>query len=59
MYTGANGKVQSMNLRSLTRLYEEGKVRLFAAQGLVDGALDEVARTALHNSVQELSLIHI
>jgi hypothetical protein len=53
MYTGANGKVQSMNLRSLTRLYEEGKVRLFAAQGLVDGALDEVARTALHNSVQE------
>ena len=53
MFTGASGKVQSMTLRSLTRLFAEGKVRLLAVQSLMEAALDEVARTALHNSVQE------
>lgn len=53
MFTGASGKVQSMTLRSLTRLFAEGKVRLLAVQPLMEAALDEVARTALHNSVQE------
>jgi len=53
MFTGASGRVQSMTLRSLTRLHAQGNVRLVATQSLMDTALDEVARTALQNSVQE------
>lgn len=53
MYTGVNGRVQSMTLRSLRRLHQDGEVRLVAARSLVDGALDEVARRALRNSVED------
>jgi len=42
-----------MTLRSLRRLHQDGEVRLVAARSLVDGALDEVARRALRNSVED------
>jgi len=53
MYTGVNGRVQSLTLRALRRLHQDGEVRLVAVRSLVDGALDEVARRALRNSVED------
>jgi len=50
LFTTANGRSMSMTRRSLDRLVEQDRLRLIAAAGVVDEALDAVARQALLNS---------
>ena len=50
LFTTSNGRSMSMTRRSLDRLVEQDRLRLIAAAGVVDEALDAVARQALRNS---------
>lgn len=50
LFTTSNGRSMSMTRRSLDRLLEQDRLRLIAAAGVVDEALDAVARQALLNS---------
>lgn len=50
LFTTSNGRSMSMTRRSLDRLVEQDRLRLIAAAGVVDEALDAVARQALLNS---------
>jgi hypothetical protein len=51
LFTRADGSTQSMTRRMRDRLVREGNLRLVAGPNVVNGALDEVARTALRNTV--------
>lgn len=49
-FTDANGAHASLTGAQLGRLHARGDLRVVAAQGMVDGALDAVAEIALRNS---------
>lgn len=51
MFTGEGGRSHSMTARMLRQLIGQGKVNIISHQGVLDGALDSVARTAMRNSV--------
>lgn len=52
LFTGANGRSLSMTKRGLERLQEQNRLRVVAENGVVDEALDEVARQAWLNSAK-------
>jgi hypothetical protein len=52
LFTNASGRSQSMTLRLLDRLLQQGAVQVVTEQNVVDGALDAVAQAAMHNSVE-------
>ena len=52
MFTAQSGSAHSMSRRSLDRLLAQGHIRIVAERNLIDEALDQVAKAALHNSVQ-------
>ncbi len=52
MFTAQTGSAHSMSRRSLDRLLAQGHIRIVAERNLIDEALDQVAKTALRNSVQ-------
>lgn len=52
LFNAANGRSVSLTLRGMERLRELGRLRVVADHGLVDDALDAVAREALRNSRQ-------
>lgn len=51
--TSAEGRSISMTRRGLDRLREKGRLRVVAEQGVVDAALDAVARQAWINSAKQ------
>ena len=51
LFTSADGSTQSMTRRMRDRLLAEGSLRVVAGQPVVSGALDEVAKAALINTV--------
>ncbi len=51
MFTSQVGTAHSMSRRTLDRLRAEGHVKVVAERNLVDEALDQVAKTALKNSL--------
>ena len=52
LFTSASGRTQSMTLRLLDRLLQQGALQVLAEQTVVDNALNAVAQTALQNSVE-------
>ena len=52
MFTSEGGRKHSMTARVLHHLLELDLVKVVSQQGVLDGALDGVARTAMRNSVQ-------
>ena len=50
LFNAANGRSVSLTRRGLERLQELGRLRVVADHGVVDDALDAVARQALRNS---------
>lgn len=51
MFTSDGGRSHSMTTRMLQQLLSAGRLQIISDQGLLDGALDGVARTAMRNSV--------
>jgi len=51
LFTSASGRTQSMTLRLLDRLLQQGAMQVLAQQPVVDNALDAVAQTAMQNSL--------
>ena len=51
MFTSDGGRSHSMTSRMLQQLLGAGRVRVISDQGLLEGALDSVARAAVRNSV--------
>lgn len=51
LFTSASGRTQSMTLRLLNRLREQGALHILAPHKVVDGALDAVTQAAMRNSV--------
>lgn len=54
MFTSEGGRSHSMTSRLLQNLLLQELVKVINQQGVVDGALDTVARTAMRNSVSRL-----
>jgi hypothetical protein len=52
MFTSAGGRSHSMTARMLEQCVTQGRFRLVSQQGVLDGALDNVAQTAMRNSVK-------
>lgn len=52
MFTSQAGTAHSMSRRTLDRLRAEGHVKVVAERNVVDEALDQVAKTALKNSIE-------
>jgi hypothetical protein len=52
LFTGATGHTQSMTLRLVQRLIQQGAMHVLNPQHVVDGALDAVAQVAMRNSVE-------
>ena len=52
MFTSEGGRKHSMTVRILHHLLGMDLVKVVSQQGVLDGALDGVARTAMRNSVQ-------
>lgn len=52
MFTSAGGRKHSMTVRVLHHLLELEFVKVISHQGVIDSALDSVARTAMRNSVE-------
>ena len=52
LFTSATGRTQSMTLRLLDRLMQQGALQILTEQNVVDGALDAVAQLAMNNSVE-------
>lgn len=52
LFTSASGRTQSMTLRLLDRLLQQGYLQVLAEQTVVDNALNAVAQTAMQNSVE-------
>lgn len=55
LFTGSDGRSLSMTKRGLERLLEQDRLRVVADHGVVDEALDEVARQAWLNSAKATS----
>ncbi|WP_196869093.1 DUF1631 family protein [Polaromonas sp. CG_9.11] len=53
MFTSQGGRKHSMTSRVLRNLLMLDLVKIVSQQGVVEGALDSVARTAMQNSVQD------
>ena len=53
MFTSQGGRKHSMTSRVLRNLRTLDLVKVVSQQGVVEGALDSVARTAMQNSVQD------
>ena len=53
MFTSQGGRKHSMTSRVLRHLIELDLVKIVSQQGVVEGALDSVARTAMQNSVHD------
>ncbi|MEO8014316.1 MAG: DUF1631 family protein [Polaromonas sp.] len=53
MFTSQGGRKHSMTSRVLRNLLTLNLVKVVSQQGVVEGALDSVARTAMQNSVQD------
>ena len=51
LFTNAAGRTQSMTLRLVERLIQQGGIQVLTQQTVVDGALDAVAQAAMKNSV--------
>ena len=51
LFTSASGRTQSMTLRLVDRLIQQGAMHVLTQQTVVDGALDAVAQAAMRNSV--------
>lgn len=52
LFTSASGRTQSMTLRLLDRLLQQGALQVLAEQTVVDNALNAVVQTAMQNSVE-------
>ncbi|QHE85303.1 DUF1631 family protein [Hydrogenophaga sp. BPS33] len=52
LFTGSDGRSLSMTKRGFERLLEQDRLRVVAQNGVVDAALDEVARQAWLNSAK-------
>ncbi|MBD9393821.1 DUF1631 family protein [Acidovorax sp. ACV01] len=52
LFTSASGRTQSMTLRLLDRLFQQGAMQVLTEQTVVDEALDAVAQAAMRNSVE-------
>lgn len=52
LFTSASGHTQSMTLRLVDRLIQQGALHVLSQQTVVDGALDAVAQIAMRNSVE-------
>ena len=52
MFSSTGGRSHSMTARMLKHCVAQGRFKLVSQQGLLDGALDTVAQTAMRNSVQ-------
>jgi hypothetical protein len=55
LFTSANGATQSMTRRSRDRMILANTMRLVSGQHVLDDALNSVAQTALHNSMNLMS----
>jgi hypothetical protein len=53
MFTSQAGTAHSMSRRTLDRLRAQGQIKVIAERNVVDEALDQVAKTALKNSLDE------
>lgn len=53
MFSGEGGRSHSMTSRVLQHLLRLQLVKIISQQGVLDGALDSVARTAIRNSMEE------
>ena len=51
LFTSASGHSQSMTLRLVNRLIEQGALQVITQQPVVDGALNAVAQAAMRNSL--------
>ncbi|RQO83367.1 DUF1631 family protein [Acidovorax sp. FJL06] len=51
LFTSASGHTQSMTLRLVDRLIQQGAMQVLNQQTVVEGALDAVAQAAMRNSV--------
>lgn len=51
LFTSATGRTQSMTLRLVDRLIQQGAMHVLTQQPVVDGALDAVAQAAMRNSM--------
>jgi len=51
MFTSNGGRKHSMTVRILHHLLEKGFIKVISQQGVVDSALDNVAQTAVRNSI--------
>ena len=51
MFTSGGRQSHSMTSRMLQQLLASNRLKVFSDQGVLDGALDSVARTAMRNSV--------
>ena len=52
LFTSASGHSQSMTLRLVDRLIQQGAMQVVTQQPVVDGALDAVAQAAMRNSME-------
>lgn len=52
LFTSPAGRTQSMTLRLLDRLFQQGALEVLTEQTVVDVALDAVAQLAMRNSVE-------
>jgi hypothetical protein len=52
MFTSVGGRSHSMTAHMLEQSVAQGRFRLISQQGVLDGALDNVAQAAMRNSVQ-------
>lgn len=52
MFTSVTGSAHSMSRRTLDRLRADGLIRIVAERNVVDEALDQVAKAALKNSLE-------
>jgi hypothetical protein len=52
MFTSQAGTAHSMSRRTLDRLRAQGQIKVIAERNVVDEALDQVAKTALQNSLE-------
>ncbi|MDB5930418.1 MAG: hypothetical protein JWR60_2125 [Polaromonas sp.] len=57
MFTSEGGRKHSMTSRVLGHLLGMGLVKVISQQGVVDGALDSVAFTAMRNSVKDPGIL--
>ena len=53
MFTSLGGRSHSMTARMLQQGVAQGRFKLISQQGVLDGALDNVAQAAMRNSVQD------